>query len=193
MYRGLVVDAAERLFARYGYEATKIQDIAAESGLSLGTLYSVFDGKAGVIEAIHQDRLGQLFALVEASLAVDGGAFDRLMRSNRVFVRWLGEHPDFLRIHIQGSGAWASDPANAADGQARAWRRGVDMLAMAIRAAIDEGSVHEGDPVTLARMVVAVQQVLFSTWLESDLKEDADSVADRIEVHLGRLLRRSEQ
>ncbi|MEM7434242.1 MAG: TetR/AcrR family transcriptional regulator [Myxococcota bacterium] len=192
MYRGLVVDAAERLFARYGYEATKIQDIAAESGLSLGTLYSVFDGKAGVFEAIHEDRLRELFSLVEESLARDGGAFDRLMRSNRVFVRWLGDHPDFLRIHIQGSGAWASDPANAADGQARAWRRGVDMLALAIGAAIEEGSVHEGDAVTLARMVVAVQQVLFSTWLESGLKDDADSVADRIEVHLGRLLRRSE-
>ena len=38
MYRALIVDAAERLFADRGYENTKIQDIAAESGLSLGTL-----------------------------------------------------------------------------------------------------------------------------------------------------------
>ncbi len=192
MYRQLVVDAAERLFAEHGYEATKIQEIAADSGLSLGTLYSVFDGKAGVFEAIHQDRLGELFSLVEAALANGGCAFDRLMQSNRVFVRWLGEHPDFLRIHIHGSGAWASDPSNATDGQASAWRRGVDLLAMAIAAAMKEGSVYEGDPLALARVVVAVQQVLFSAWVESGLEEDADCVADQIELHLGRLLRKRE-
>jgi len=39
MYRLLIIDAAERLFASRGYEGTKIQDIATESGISLGTLY----------------------------------------------------------------------------------------------------------------------------------------------------------
>ncbi|HET6418498.1 MAG TPA: TetR/AcrR family transcriptional regulator, partial [Polyangiales bacterium] len=42
MYRSLVTASAEHLFATQGYEKTKIQDIAAASGLSLGTLYSVF-------------------------------------------------------------------------------------------------------------------------------------------------------
>ncbi|MBW1830737.1 MAG: helix-turn-helix transcriptional regulator, partial [Deltaproteobacteria bacterium] len=34
MYRSLIIDAAERLFASRGYEGTKIQDIATESGIS---------------------------------------------------------------------------------------------------------------------------------------------------------------
>jgi TetR/AcrR family transcriptional repressor of nem operon len=53
MYRSLVLQAAEHLFGTRGYERTKIQDIAAASGLSLGTLYSVFDGKADLREAIQ--------------------------------------------------------------------------------------------------------------------------------------------
>ena len=45
LYREAVLDAAERVFGDEGYEATKVQRIAAESGLSLTTLYSVFESK----------------------------------------------------------------------------------------------------------------------------------------------------
>jgi AcrR family transcriptional regulator len=56
MYRSLVLQAAEHLFGTRGYERTKIQDIAAASGLSLGTLYSVFDGTADLREAIQSSQ-----------------------------------------------------------------------------------------------------------------------------------------
>ena len=45
LYRQLVLEAAERSFAEKGFDATKMEEIAAESGLSLGTVYSVFAGK----------------------------------------------------------------------------------------------------------------------------------------------------
>jgi len=35
LYREAVLDAAERVFGEEGYEATKVQRIAAESGVSL--------------------------------------------------------------------------------------------------------------------------------------------------------------
>ena len=103
MYRTLVVDAAERLFATQGYERTKIQEIAGASGLSLGTLYSVFEGKADILEAIHDDRLGELFALASDAMTSPDRAASRLMQGNRIFIRWLTEHPDFLRIHLGNS------------------------------------------------------------------------------------------
>lgn len=192
MYRTLVIDAAERLFAERGYEATKIQEVAAASGLSLGTLYSVFDGKAGVLEAIHEERLGELFSILEATLAEAGPAFDRLMESHRVFVRWLGEHHDFLRIHVTSSGAWASEPPDETDQQKSARRYGVELIAAAIAAAIKEGAACNDDPLTLARMTTAIQQVILLSWVDSGFKEDPDSVADRIEQYLRRLLQRSE-
>ena len=132
MYRGLVLAAAERLFATRGYDRTKIQDIAAASGLSLGTLYSVFDGKADIFEAIHDDRLSELFALAGEAVGASAPALDRLLDGNRVFVRWLTEHPDFLKIHLANS-AWASNPTEASEGQMTAWRRGIDLIASVTR------------------------------------------------------------
>lgn len=190
MYRSLVVDAAERLFADRGYERTKIQDIAAASGVSLGTLYSVFDGKADILEGIHDERLGELFLLAGQTMASDLPAAERLLQGNRVFIRWLTDHPDFLRIHL-GSSAWASNPGDVADGQIAAWHRGIELIGAVIERAIAEGDACEGDPILHARLMVAMQQVFMSAWVESGMKEDPEVLANQIEEQIRRSLLRS--
>ena len=191
MYRSLIIDAAERLFANRGYEGTKIQDIATESGISLGTLYSVFDGKSDIYQAVHDERLGRLFLLAGRTMASDDKAAERLMQGNRVFIRWLTEHPDFLRIHLNNSGAWASNPQEVGEGLVNAWRRGIDLIALVIDEAMREGDAFRGDSVLAARTMVAIQQVHMSAWVEAGMQSDADDLANRIEEQLRRTLFRS--
>jgi len=191
MYRSLIIDAAERLFASRGYEGTKIQDIATESGISLGTLYSVFDGKSDIYQAVHDERLGRLFLLAGRTMASDDKAAERLMQGNRVFIQWLTEHPDFLRIHLNNSGAWASNPQEVGEGLVNAWRRGIDLIALVIDEAMREGDAFRGDSVLAARTMVAIQQVHMSAWVEAGMQSDADDLANRIEEQLRRTLFRS--
>jgi len=193
MYRSLIIDAAERLFASRGYERTKIQDVAAQSGISLGTLYSVFDGKSDIYEAVQNERLGRLFLLAGRTMASDAKAADRLMQGNRVFIRWLTEHLDFLRIHLNNSGAWASNPQEVGEGLVNAWRRGIDLIALVIDEAMREGDAFHGDPVIAARTMVAIQQVHMAAWVESGMPGDADALADQIEEQLRRTLFRSKR
>lgn len=193
MYRELIVDAAERLFAERGYDGTKIQDVAAESGLSLGTLYSLFGGKAGVYDALHNERLGELFLLAGESMASDERAAERLVKGNRVFIRWLVKHPDFLRIHLNSSAAWAFNPQKVGPDLADAWRRGIELIADVISQAMKEGDVYEADPLIAARLLVAMQQVLMSAWVESGMKGDPDELVDQIEQQLVRALFRSKR
>lgn len=192
MYRSLVVDAAEKLFAERGYEHTKIQDIAAESGLSLGTLYSVFGGKGAVYDAVHSDRLSEVFALAGEAMASGDSAAKRLLEGNRSFIRWLTEHPDFLRIHLEGS-TWATNPGDVGEDLVDAWRRGIELIAAVCKEAIEQGDMHVGDPVISARLMVATQQVFMSAWVDAGMKEDSDSLADRIELQLERALFRRER
>jgi AcrR family transcriptional regulator len=56
--RGGVLDAAERLFLRDGYAATTIASIAAAAAVSVETIYKAFGGKAGLVRAIRERRLG---------------------------------------------------------------------------------------------------------------------------------------
>jgi len=48
----LIISSATKLFAEKGYHATSIQDIVAESGLSVGTIYLYFSNKEEIFNAL---------------------------------------------------------------------------------------------------------------------------------------------
>ena len=50
--RRAILDAAQVLFERDGYVATTMDDIAAEAGVALKTVYSAFTTKAGLLRAL---------------------------------------------------------------------------------------------------------------------------------------------
>ncbi len=47
-----VLDAAAELFAKHGYDKTTVDDVARRAGLSKGSVYLAFDGKARLFEAV---------------------------------------------------------------------------------------------------------------------------------------------
>ena len=52
MYRELVFESAEHVIAARGLEATTMQEIAAEAGISLRTLYAAFPSKEGLVAEV---------------------------------------------------------------------------------------------------------------------------------------------
>lgn len=66
---GVVLDAAQRLFSRKGYQQTTMEEIAKDAGLSVGTLYNMFEDKeriyAQVSLRIGQAVLGRLRPLAD--------------------------------------------------------------------------------------------------------------------------------
>ena len=52
--RGQIVAAALACFARTGYHATTMADVAAQAGVSKGTPYLYFDSKEALFIALHQ-------------------------------------------------------------------------------------------------------------------------------------------
>jgi AcrR family transcriptional regulator len=52
-----ILDAAERVFARAGFHAATMQDVAAEAGMSPGNLYRYFSAKDAIIDGMaERDR-----------------------------------------------------------------------------------------------------------------------------------------
>ena len=62
---------AARLFAKGGFEATSMRDIAGEVGMLAGSMYYHFPSKNELIAAVYQSGVAQIGAAVDAAL---GGA-----------------------------------------------------------------------------------------------------------------------
>lgn len=69
--RAQVLDAARTCFADAGFQATSVDDIANEAGVSVGLLYRIFGSKAAIVEAIILEQveaqIAQAFDLISTS------------------------------------------------------------------------------------------------------------------------------
>jgi AcrR family transcriptional regulator len=64
--RDAILDAAHNVFARKGYVATGVADLAAELGIGHGTVYRYFDNKRDVAVAVLERALSRIAAVVAA-------------------------------------------------------------------------------------------------------------------------------
>jgi len=61
-----VLEAAERLFARDGLAEARIDAIAAEAGVSVGTVYNLYGDRAGLLQAVLDKGRDRFLELVSA-------------------------------------------------------------------------------------------------------------------------------
>ena len=64
-----VLDAAGNLFSQRGYDSTAISDIVAASGVSTGSIYHQFGGKAEIFMALARDLLSRHAHVSERAMA----------------------------------------------------------------------------------------------------------------------------
>ena len=76
--RERIISAAERLFARYGYDKTSTKDIAEAARLTPPALYHYFDSKETLYLETLEDRATKLMARFEAVAASQVGVLDKL-------------------------------------------------------------------------------------------------------------------
>jgi len=93
--------AAEREFARAGYQAARLEDIAAEAGIQRASLLHHFGSK----EALYSAMVGRSFAALGAALAeptLEPGRFERrLERLVRAFAEFVDARPALARIILR--------------------------------------------------------------------------------------------
>lgn len=72
-----ILDAAAIAFARRGFHATTVTDVASEAGVSQGLLYRYFNGKSGLVLALAERLVTEIYGAVEHADGLDG-ALDAL-------------------------------------------------------------------------------------------------------------------
>lgn len=160
--RQRLLDAAEDLVEEYGEADIRVNDVAKMAGLSVGTFYLYFDGKADLLVQLVQERTDRLKERMAAEQDGTGTAAEQLDRGLRVYLDFVEESPRAF-LHFLAAGAletthgrlanWAVDQ-HAAD------------LQPLIAQAIDAGEMRGHDPELLAQGLTGLVQHLAGFWLE---------------------------
>jgi len=184
LYREAVLDAAERVFGDVGYEATKVQRVAAQAGVSLTTLYSVFESKWEIYRAVNRRRLSEVMALAQGVIQEDAPSIEMLIAGTRMQLAFFMKRRDFLRMQLKEVTAWSTIELLRSPEQIEALGAGLQLFADLLRRCIEDGYLIDDDPELMSRIVIASQQVRLAMWMDHGAKEDPERVVDGAIRHM---------
>jgi AcrR family transcriptional regulator len=179
-YRRAINEAAERVFAEKGADRSRMQEIAAEAGISLGTLYAVIDGKESLFQGIHKIRMDGFTDCIRAASESEEGTLARHIAVVRLGAQYFLDHPDFLRMCCRDGYAW-STPVPASSRGSALWNELASIPRDLFARGIAEGVYFEDDPELLVRKMLALKQVELTHWVEQGMKTPYATVLDRLE------------
>ncbi len=78
MSRAKLLSVSARLFAKNGFEATSMRDIAARAGMLAGSMYYHFPSKNDLIAAVYEAGGAEIGAAVDEALEKARGPWPRL-------------------------------------------------------------------------------------------------------------------
>jgi TetR/AcrR family transcriptional regulator, fatty acid metabolism regulator protein len=99
--RRLILDAAVHVFARNGFHASRVADIAEEAGIAHGLLYHYFRSKDEVLECVFKETWSDIVAAVRRVETTPEPARERLAGIAKILLRAWRRDPDLVRVVVR--------------------------------------------------------------------------------------------
>jgi TetR/AcrR family transcriptional regulator, fatty acid metabolism regulator protein len=171
--RRQLLDAAVRVFARKGFHASRVGDIAEEAGVAHGLLYHYFTSKDQVLEAVFHENWSVLLARIESVEESDEPAADQIRHIAAIVLRTWLHLPDVVRVVIQEFGRSPELAERIAE-----LTRPIDVLQRVIARGIERGEFRkEVHPGFAATVVYGSIDELLTAWVLGRLPSEEADVA----------------
>ena len=157
-----IMDAALKLFARYGYAAVSMRQIAAEVGVQAGALYNYTPDKQSLLfDLLRQHMEALLSARAERPAGPDPVA--RLEDFTRFHIRFHLERPDDVFISYMELRNLSPENFTAIEALRRTYE---DQLETILRQGVAQGLFAVADP-KIATLAVIAMLTGVNTWYRS--------------------------
>jgi AcrR family transcriptional regulator len=171
--RRLLLEAAVRVFARKGYHASRVGDIAEEAGVAHGLLYHYFKSKDEVLEAVFHENWSVLQARIASVEETDEPASDQLRHISAIVLRTWLHLPDVVRVVIREFGR-SPELAERIGELAQP----IDVIQRVIARGVERGEFRKDiDPHVAATLVYGSIDELLTAWVLDRLPAGEDDVA----------------
>jgi AcrR family transcriptional regulator len=178
-YRQGILAAAEQEFARAGFAAVKMADVARAAGVAVGTLYNYFDSKEEIFEQILAVRSAEMRAELDEALR-SGAPLEKVAVAVRHSLSSLERQGALFAVFLERGGIAEYDIERIGGQVAQQeYQRFLGVLGDLLRAAVDAGELRKDIPV--ATMVAVLSGALNGAayaWLKRRRRGRLIAVAD---------------
>ena len=99
--RALIRGAAVRVFAKKGYHACRVSDIAEEAGVAYGLVYHYFGSKEAVLETIFRETWSAMLTAIGAVEELGEPAPEQARKVAAIVLRTWRDDPDLVRVLVR--------------------------------------------------------------------------------------------
>ncbi|MCF7973010.1 MAG: TetR/AcrR family transcriptional regulator [Phycisphaerae bacterium] len=100
LHRQHIMEVALGLFSEHGYHEVSMQQIAAASEFSVGTLYNYFENKDALFDVILDTSCEQVLSILIPVLEGPENEQERLTQYIRTLPCILDQHSDVIRLYM---------------------------------------------------------------------------------------------
>ena len=181
--RRLLLEAAVRVFARKGFHAARVGDVAEEAGVAYGLLYHYFSSKQEVLETIFRDTWKAMLGAIAVVEETEQDPREQLRKVVAIVLRTWRNDPDLVRVLVR-----EITRSPALQGQIVELGHAFDALQRIVERGQERGDFAPGLDARLASYVVygALEEIL-TGWVLGRLPDSDEDVA-RAEATVVRML-----
>ncbi|MDQ3778506.1 MAG: TetR/AcrR family transcriptional regulator, partial [Actinomycetota bacterium] len=99
--RRQILDAAVHVFARKGFHAARVGDIAEEAGIAYGLVYHYFKSKEDLLETIFRDTWTQMLERISEVESSDVPGREGVRQVTALLLRTWRRDPDLVRVLVR--------------------------------------------------------------------------------------------
>lgn len=166
--RAELLAAAERVFARRGYERASIVEIADEAGYSHGAVYSNFASKQDLFLALYERWVADRVAEIEVTSAPQQDLAEHVRANVERWIERVGSDPAPFLLRLEFTLRAAHDPSLRHELATR-----VGAVPLAISRSL-EAAMHELDvPLSADQLALVLQALSLGLALETLANPDA--------------------
>jgi AcrR family transcriptional regulator len=100
--RAQLIDVGRIVFAKHGYEATSVEEIADRAKVSKPIIYEHFGGKEGLYAVVVDREMDYVVRRIVEAIA-SGSPRERVERASLAFLNYVKDHPDGFAVLSQDS------------------------------------------------------------------------------------------
>jgi TetR/AcrR family transcriptional regulator, fatty acid metabolism regulator protein len=161
--RERILAAAERIFARHGFFAAKVSDVAKEAGVADGTIYLYFKNKDDLLISLFERRMQQVNETLKTAVAKHKSPREQLRSFVKAYLQLVHDEPtaaEVLTIELRQSSKFMKEYENPE------FADFLRLLGGIIAAAQDKGEIDSSIPAHVAaRMIFGMLDELALAWV----------------------------
>jgi len=179
-----LLEAARRVFAKKGFDAATVDEIAAAAGVAKGTVYLYYRSKREVYWGALEHGITELHKEIQTRLAAEKTPESKVRAFIAIKIRYFEKNRDFFRIYFSEIGSGFTHPAQMPRRFEEMYLQQAGLLEAALQRGVQCRAIRNIRTDTAAVAIsdlirgIIVQRLI--GWSKKDVESDINFVFDLV-------------